>query len=142
MYGFLADVMVAIHVGYVVYVVVGEILILVGWARGWAWVRNFWFRITHLLAMGIVVFEELASLRCPLTIWEERLRVRAGEAVTGETFIGRLLHSILFYDAPKWVFTLGYSLAGLVVLATFVFCRPRRPSFLRPRPADGQADRG
>jgi hypothetical protein len=127
MYGLLADLMVAVHVGYVVYVLVGEVLILAGRWRGWGWVRNFWFRATHLLAIGVVVFEEFVGLRCPLTVWEEWLRVRAGEPVTGETFVGRLLHSLLFYDAQPWVFTVGYAATGLVVLATLLVSPPRLP---------------
>jgi hypothetical protein len=62
-------------------------------------VRNFWFRTTHLLAIGIVVFEEAVVMRCPLTVWEEQPRVKASRPVTGGTFVGRILHSILCYDA-------------------------------------------
>ena len=127
MYGFLADLVVTLHVGYVSYVVVGQLLILLGWMCGWSWVRNFWFRATHLLAMAVVVFEELADIRCPLSVWEEKLRVLASQPVTGETFMGRLLHSILFYDAPPWVFTVGYLSFGALILLTFIFCMPRRP---------------
>ncbi len=127
MYGFLADLVVAVHVGYVGYVVVGQLLILIGWMLGWSWVRNFWFRATHLLAMAVVVFEEIQDIRCPLSVWEEKLRVLAGQPISGETFMGRLLHSILFYDAPKWVFTVGYLSFGALILITFVFCLPRRP---------------
>ena len=83
MYGFLADLLVAVHVGYVAYVLVGEVLILVGWAFGRQWVRNFWFRATHLLAIDVVVFEEVIGVRCPLTVWEEWLRVRARSAGDG-----------------------------------------------------------
>jgi hypothetical protein len=138
MYGFLADVMVTIHVSYVLYVLVGEVLILTGWTLGWAWVRNFWFRATHLVAIGVVVFEDVFGIRCPLTVWEEWLRVRAGQPVTGQTFLGRLLHDLLFYeDTPVWVFTAGYSITGVVVLVTLFLCPPRRPvsvgrSALRP----------
>src|SRR5215216_1255065 len=74
MYGFLADLMVAVHVGYVGYVVVGQLLIWLGWALGWKWVRNFWFRATHLLAIGIVAYEEVMGIRCPLSVWEEHFR--------------------------------------------------------------------
>lgn len=133
MYGFLADVMVTVHVGYVLYVLVGEVLILAGWGLGWGWVRNFWFRATHLVAIGVVVFEEFFGIRCPLTVWEEQLRVLAGQPVTGETFVGRLFHALLFYeDAPQWVFAATHAAVGAVVLATFVLCPPRRP-FARGR---------
>jgi len=126
MYGFLADLTVAVHVAYVAFVVVGELLILAGWAVGWGWARNVWFRTAHLLAIGAVVVVELLGVRCPITVWEEAFRARAGQPVGGGTFMGRLLHSVLYYDAPAWVFTAGHLAAGAVVLATFVFFQPRR----------------
>jgi hypothetical protein len=127
MYGFLADLMVAIHVGYVGYVVVGQLLIWLGWALGWKWVRNFWFRATHLLAIGIVVYEELMDIRCPLSIWEEYFREKAGQPTTGETFLGRLMHSLIFYDFQPWVFTTIYLTTLSVVVLTLILCRPRWP---------------
>ena len=127
MYGLLADLMVAVHVGYVAYVVVGQILVCVGWALGWSWVRNIWFRATHFLAIGIVAFEEAFDIRCPLTVWEESFRVYAGQPVTGETFLGRLMHSILFHDFQPWVFTAIYFSCAAIVLLTLVLCPPRRP---------------
>jgi hypothetical protein len=134
MYGFLADLVVAVHVGYVGYVVAGQLLILIGWLAGWSWVRNFWFRATHLLAMAVVVFEELQNIRCPLSVWEEKLRILAGQPTTGETFMGRILHSILFYNAEPWVFRVGYLAFGALILITFVFCLPRRPGSSGAKP--------
>ena len=127
MYGFLADFIVFVHVLYVSYVVVGQLLIWIGWAWGWKWVRNFWFRITHLIAIGYVVYEELLNIRCPLSIWEEHFRALAGQPTTGETFLGRMLHSLIFYSAEPWVFRLIYLTMGTLVLGTFLFCRPRWP---------------
>jgi len=127
MYGFLADLMVAIHVGYVSYVVLGQLLIWLGWALRWKWVRNFWFRATHLLAIGIVAFEEVMDIRCPLTVWEEHFRELAGQPTTGETFLGRLMHSVIFYDFQPWVFTTIYMTTLAVVVLTLIFCPPRRP---------------
>jgi Protein of Unknown function (DUF2784) len=127
MYGFLADLMVAIHVGYVGYVVVGQLLIWLGWAVGWKWVSNFWFRATHLLAIGVVVYEELMDIRCPLSVREEYFRERAGQPTTGETFLGRLLHSLIFYDFQPWVFTTIYLTTLSVVVLTLILCPPRWP---------------
>jgi hypothetical protein len=127
MYGFLADLMVAIHVGYIGFVVVGQLLIWFGWAVGWKWIRNFWFRATHLLAIAVVAYEELMDIRCPLTVWEEYFREKAGQPVTGETFLGRLMHSLIFYDFEPWVFTTIYMSTLAVVLLTLVLCPPRRP---------------
>ncbi|HJZ90807.1 MAG TPA: DUF2784 domain-containing protein [Gemmataceae bacterium] len=127
MYGFLADLMVAIHVGYVGYVVLGQLVIWAGWAFGRQFVRNFWFRATHLLAIGVVAYEEVMHIRCPLTVWEEHFRELAGQPTTGETFLGRLMHSIIFYDFEPWVFTVIYMSTLAFVVLTLVFCPPRWP---------------
>lgn len=127
MYGFLADLMVAIHVGYVAYVVLGQFLIWAGWAFGRRWVRNFWFRATHLLAIAVVAVEQFFEIRCPLTVWEEYFREKAGQPVTGETFLGRLLHSLIFFDFQPWVFGAIYYTTLAVVVLTLILCPPRRP---------------
>jgi hypothetical protein len=127
MYGFFADFVVFVHVLYVAYVVVGQLLIWVGWPLGWRWIRNFWFRITHLVAIAYVVYEQVMDIRCPLSIWEEHFRALAGQPTTGETFLGRMLHSLIFYNAEPWVFGVIYYTMGSLVLLTLLFCRPRWP---------------
>lgn len=125
-YGLLADIVVAIHVAYVSYVVFGQLAIFAGILFRWQWIRNIWFRVTHLVMMSIVAVEALLNIQCPLTVWEDKLRVLAGQSVTGETFMGRLLHNLLFYSWPPWVFTLLYIGFALLVLATFILAPPRR----------------
>lgn len=127
MYGFLADLIVFVHVLYVAFVIVGQLLIWIGWPLGWKWIRNFWFRIIHLAAIAYVVYEQIMEVRCALSIWEEQCRVLAGQPTTGETFLGRMLHSILFYNAEPWVFGIIYYTTGSLVLLTLLFCRPRWP---------------
>ncbi len=125
MYGLLADMIVAVHVAYVSYVVFGQLAIFVGIVLRWQWIRNFWFRVTHLVAISIVALEAIMDVPCPLTVWEDNLRRMAGQPVGGETFMGRLLHNLIFYDWPSWVFTALYIAFTLLVLATFVFAPPR-----------------
>jgi len=123
--GRLADLIVAVHVCYVAFVVVGLILILLGaWLR-WAWVRNRWFRAAHLLAILIVAGEAVLDIPCPLTEWERQLREAAGEATSGETFVGRLLHGLIFYRLPTAVFTAAYVLFAAVTAATLWLVPPR-----------------
>jgi hypothetical protein len=126
-YGLLADAIVAVHLAYVSFIVVGQLLIVAGVIARWQWIRNFWFRLTHLIAIVIVAFEAIAGIPCPLTVWERQLRVAAGQEASGETFIGRLFHSVLFYRLPSWVFTATYIGFALLVLATFLLTPPRWP---------------
>jgi lysylphosphatidylglycerol synthetase-like protein (DUF2156 family) len=122
----LADSLVAAHAAYVAYVVVGLLLIWIGLARGWRWIRNAWFRLTHLAAIGIVALEAMFGIECPLTSWERQLREAAGQPVSDATFIGRLFHNLLFYeDVPPWVFTILHIGCALLVIATFVLAPPR-----------------
>jgi hypothetical protein len=123
--GLLADLLVAVHVGYVAYVVVGQLLIWLGLARGWAWVRNPWFRWTHLLAIAVVATEAVFGWDCPLTVWEEQLRAAAGQPVSGESFVGRLLRGLIFLRLPSWAFTALHVGFAVLVLGTFVLAPPR-----------------
>jgi hypothetical protein len=124
----LADLIVVIHAAYVSFVVFGLLAILVGALLGWSWVRNFWFRVIHLTAIGIVVAETLAGIPCPLTVWEQQLRTSAGQVGYRGEFIGYWAHQLIFYRAEPWVFTVLYITFGLAVLAAFVLAPPRRSS--------------
>ena len=124
-YALLADVVVAVHVAYVGFVLLGQLAILLGLALHWDWVRNRWFRLTHLAAILVVAFEAIVGIDCPLTVWEYELRALAGQQAAEGTFIGRILHDLLFYQGEPWIFTTCYILFALLVLATFVFAPPR-----------------
>src|SRR3954447_5103230 len=97
-YGLAADTIVGIHVAYVAYVILGQLAIIVAAPMKWQWARNPWFRFTHLLAIGVVAYEAVFNIRCPLTVWEEQLRAMGGASLgsAGQTFMGRLLHDLLF----------------------------------------------
>ncbi|HEV2802880.1 MAG TPA: DUF2784 domain-containing protein [Pyrinomonadaceae bacterium] len=125
-YGLLADLVLAVHVAYVAYILLGLLLILVGLWRGWDWVRSPWFRLTHLAAILIVVLELIFQTNCPLTVWEVNLRKLAGQPVSEATFIGRLLHYLLFVAVPGWMAQVIYIACALVILLTFVLAPPRR----------------
>ena len=116
-----ADGLLIIHALFIAFVVFGLILIIAGLARGWRWVRNPWFRFIHLGAIGIVVIQAWLNVICPLTVWENSLREKAGEATYAGSFIQHWLHKLIFYQAEAWVFTLSYSVFGtLVVLAWYL----------------------
>jgi hypothetical protein len=126
LYRLAADFVVALHVAYVAFVILGFVAIWAGIVRRRSWARNPVFRYTHLAAIGIVVAESLLGLVCPLTIWEQRLRELAGQTAYHGDFVARWLHDLIFFEAEPWIFTVIYTLFGLLVLATFVVAPPRR----------------
>ena len=123
---FLADFILLTHALFVVFVVVGFVLILVGYVWKWQWIGNTWFRIMHLLSIVFVVFQTWLGRSCPLTIWETQLRQASGEAGYSDSFVQHWLHHFLFYDFPPWVFSVAYTLFGILVALTWVLVPPRR----------------
>ncbi len=124
-YQLLADAVLSLHVAIVVFVVGGLVLIIAGNLRAWRWVNALWFRLAHLAAIAVVVAEAWFGVVCPLTSLEMWLRAKARATTYSGGFIEHWLQRILYYDAPGWVFTLGYSLFGLVVAATWWYFPPR-----------------
>lgn len=118
----MADAVLILHTLVVAFIVVSLLLILAGGWRRWRWIRAFWFRFSHLAAIGIVVAQAWLGRLCPLTILENWLRQQAGVEPDDQAFIQYWFQRILYYDFPLWVFTLAYTaFALLVVFAWFKF---------------------
>ena len=122
----IADLILVTHALFVAFVILGLVAILLGGFRCWGWVRNWWFRVIHLLAIGFVVAESWLGLVCTLTEWESRLRLRAGGSAYADSFIQHWLHELLFYDFPAWVFTVVYTVFGVLVLIAWLRVPPGR----------------
>ena len=125
-YQLLADAVLVLHLGIVLFIVAGLALIVAGNLRGWRWANAWWFRVVHFAAIGIVVAQAWLGRICPLTTLETWLRGRAGEPSYSGSFIEHWVQRILFYDVPPSVFTLGYTLFGLLVLVAWWRFPPRR----------------
>ncbi len=124
-YRILADAVLYLHAGFVLFVVAGLLLVLAGGTLGWRWVRNRRFRILHLIAIGVVVLQAWLGVLCPLTRIEVVLRWRAGEAVYSGSFIAYWVERLLYYDAPPWVFSSLYTVFGVLVIASWLWVRPQ-----------------
>ena len=117
-----ADALLVVHFAIVVFIVGGLVLTWIGAALGWGWVRNRWFRYMHLAAIVFVALEALVGMTCPLTVWEDALRGGA----SAESFVGRWVRRLLYYQAPEWVFTAIYAAWAAATLATLKLVPPRR----------------
>src|SRR5579871_6766974 len=94
----LADLILVVHFAFVLFVVLGLVVIWVGYFSNWSFVRNIWFRLAHLTAMGYVVAESIDGVDCPLTVWENQLRVQAGGGVYQGSFMEHWVHAIMYYE--------------------------------------------
>ena len=129
-----ADAILLLHVLFVAFVVTGLVLILIGKVRAWFWGRNPWFRLAHLIAIGVVIVQSLVEAACPLTTLEMALRSRVGDVVYSESFISHWLQIILYYQAPAWVFVVCYTVFGAIVASSWILVLPR--PFTKPMRQD------
>lgn len=114
---YLADVVVLIHAGFVLFVVLGGFL-----ALRWRWL--VW---VHVPAAVWGVLIEFAGWTCPLTPLEHVLRARAGETGYGGGFIEHYVLRGLYPHGltrqTQWI--LGALALGVNVVAYAVFVRNR-----------------
>ena len=104
----LADVVVALHFLFVLFVVLGGLLVL-------RWPRTTWF---HLPAVIWGIWIELSGRICPLTPLENALRSRAGEATYRGSFIEHYILPVLYPSGLTR--DIQFMLAGLVLLINLV----------------------
>lgn len=120
-YRALADLIVAVHIGFVLFIVLGGLLVL-------HWRQAMWF---HLPAAVWGALIEFNGWICPLTPLENWLRYLGDEAGYTGGFVEHFLVAILYPEGLTRRFQI---ILGLVVLAVnvpiywHVFFRPRRMS--------------
>jgi hypothetical protein len=130
-----ADLVLIAHAAFIGFVALGLLVIWLGIARRWEWIRLWWFRGLHLLAIGFVVLQSYCGIVCPLTELENALRVRGGQVAYGPRgCVEYWLHRMIFYSAPPWVFILCYTVFGLAVAGTMILAPPRWPWRRREAP--------
>ena len=69
---------------------------------------------------------------CPLTIWEMALREKGDDATYAGSFVSYWLEELLYIDAPIWAFAVLYTSFGLLVVAGWIWIRPRSFRSVRP----------
>jgi hypothetical protein len=138
----LADIVVTVHLAFVLSVLLAQVLIVVGYFARWQWVRNFWFRLVHLAAIFVVAGQPLIHIECPLTTLERHLRGGYLHDLDDASAVGRFCNETLFFEPsdengqPRiWLLACYLGFAGLVVLS-WVFVLPRLPWRRQSKPVD------
>jgi hypothetical protein len=118
-YRWLAEATVALHFAFIVFVVLGGLLVVRN-AR-WAWL--------HLPAVAWVAWLEFTGAICPLTPLENALRTRAGEAGYAGGFIDHYLVPVIYPAGltPQIQVALGAAVVALnVAMYAWAWRRWRR----------------
>ena len=85
-YSLAADLLVLLHLAFIVFVVLGGLLV-------WRWWRVVF---VHLPAVIWAVLLEFYGWLCPLTPWEQQLRQAAGENGYSGSFIAHYLLPLIY----------------------------------------------
>ncbi len=120
-----ADLLLILHASFIVFVVLGLVLVIAGGLLSWSWVHNRWFRVTHLVCIGVVVLQSWLGVICPLTTWEMNLRRAAGDLTYEGSFVAHWLSELIYYAAPWWVFVAAYTAFAMLVVLCWIWVRPR-----------------
>jgi hypothetical protein len=123
-YRLLAGAVVVLHLGFVLFVAAGGLLV-------WRWRRLAW---AHLPALAWGVWIELSGGICPLTPLENELRRLGGEASYSGDFVGHYLLPVLYPEGLDRGIQAALA-AGVLALNAAVYWRVlRRPRRSPPSP--------
>jgi len=115
-YGVLADLVLVVHLGFVLFVALGGLLVL-------RWPRLAWI---HLPAAAWGALIEFTGGICPLTPLENRLRVLAGEAGYAGGFVEHYVTAVLYPDGLTRGVQFGLGAAVLLVNSLIYWVLLRR----------------
>jgi len=100
----LADLILIVHFGIVIFITSLFIIIPVGYKFEWKWPRNKKLRSIHLILILIVTTETVFGLTCPLTLIEHNLR----GIFISNSFVSIWLQKFLYWNFPKEFFLISY----------------------------------
>jgi len=112
-YGVLADVVVVVHLAFIVFVAVGG---LIAWRRPWV----LWLHVPSVV-WGVAIV--MVGFSCPLTPLEKTLRRLADEEGYGGGFVDRYIEGVVY---PESLTPLLRALAAVAVVVGYAGLYRRR----------------
>ena len=128
-----ANLVAVVHIAYFLFIVGGMVAIVASLRRHMPWVRNPWFRIAHIAAIYIVLFEEVTGFPCPLNVLQWAIREPATGSRESSSGVGGLLDYLLYHSISPLALDIVYWSFGALVLVMLWLVPPRWPMF-RHRP--------
>ncbi|MGL4553295.1 MAG: DUF2784 family protein, partial [Gemmataceae bacterium] len=124
-----ADVLAVAHFGFIVPVVLLQLLIVAGGVLGWRWVRNYWLRVAHLVLIALVVIQAVVGHECPVNEFERTLRGGDLAQLDGASALGRFCNRMVYQRVEDMrPMLVQYAAFGVVVIASWYLVRPAWPA--------------
>ncbi len=116
------------HFAVVVFNVFWLVIVPIGAWQEWPFVRNYWWRAVHLLALALVAVQAVAGRLCFLTTIQDYLQTRAGGSIQPSSLLTRLVERAVFWPLPDWIFAPLYLLALTWAAILWITVPPVRAS--------------
>ena len=115
-----SEIVLLFHFCIFLFMVLSFFLIPLGYNQKWEWVKNRYYRLIHLILMGIIFIETILGFMCPLTILENFLRndIKINNKIT------QIIHQIMYWDLPTYQFIILYLLSLLYLIFLWFFFKP------------------
>lgn len=125
-YRVLADLIVAIHFAWILFMLIGFFLTLYGFF--WEKIFDWWlFRTLHLVGIVYVTLLALLGQYCPLTMLENSLRVKYHpESWYPGSFIMYYIERLVYPDVNPLIIIFPTILIALVTLVIFIIKPPSK----------------
>ena len=115
-----SEIVLLFHFCIFLFMVLGFFLIPLGYNQKWEWVKNRYYRLIHLILMGIIFIETILGFMCPLTILENFLR----NDIEIDNKITQIIHQIMYWNLPTYQFIILYLLSLLYLIFLWFFFKP------------------
>ena len=115
-----SEIVLLFHFCIFLFMIFSFFLIPLGYYLKWEWVKNKYYRLIHLVLMGIIFIETILGFMCPLTILENFLR----NDIEINNKITQIIHQIMYWDLPTYQFIIMYSLSLLYLIFLWFFFKP------------------
>lgn len=126
LYKILADTIVVMHFGWILFMLVGFIFTLCGFF--WKGFFDRWlFRTLHLCGIAYVSLKAVMGKYCPLTIWENTLRAKYDPGLTyAGSFMIHYVEKIVYPDIDPLVIHIPTTFIAVFTVLVFIIRPPAK----------------
>ena len=115
-----SEIVLFFHFIVFLFITVSFFLIPFGYFQKWKWVKNKYYRLTHLVLMGVILIETILGFMCPLTILENFLR----NNIEVDNNLTQIIHQIMYWNLPNYQFIILYILSFSYLIFLWFFFKP------------------
>lgn len=119
----IAQAFLGLHIASALFIIAGAVLIPLGMRAGWRFIDVCWWRVLHVGALGIVVYQKLLGQTCFLSVWENHFLAIARHANYPVPLIHSMGDRAVHIPLPLVATTVTYSVA-LIYLFVLWYLRP------------------